>query len=107
VLACFFVFHVVVVGWVFFRANNLTEALMILRKAVAAPLTGHFERPFVSVWAWAALLFTLEWYNRHRQHGLEISRWPVPVRWLVYYGCVLAILLKSPLDYVPFIYFQF
>jgi len=102
----FVVFHLVLVGWILFRARDLNTALTIVGQIAAAPLQAFHKPPF-SLFVLCALMLGVEWLHRHHRHGLDIARWPRLARWGAYYAIVLIILLASPLAYVPFIYFQF
>lgn len=101
-----FVFHVVVLGWIFFRAADAHSAMLIISRVVAAPLHG-FHAPPWALLGLGVLLLGNEWFQRHRRHGLDIAHWPGAARWLAYYVLAGMILFASPLGYVPFIYFQF
>lgn len=105
-LSVVLVFHLVAVGWVFFRAKDLTTALQIISQVVTAPLQRLPKPPF-ALFGLCLLMLAIEWLHRHRRHGLDIQSWPAPARWGTYYAIVLMILFISPLAYVPFIYFQF
>lgn len=99
-------FHLVLAAWVFFRADDVTDAVTVLQKIFTAPLT-TFVQPQRQAVIWIVVLLLVEWRQRHRQHGLDIAESPRAVRWAAYYATAAAILLFAQLDYVPFIYFQF
>lgn len=99
-------FHLVTFAWIFFRANDLTDAWTVLGKIGAAPGV-PFQPPARSMVAYVGLLLVAEWVGRSRPHALHVERLPQPVRWAVYYAVVAVIILKAQLDYTPFIYFQF
>jgi len=58
----------------------------------------------------AALLVmvVVEWINRERKHGLDLTdvkhRW---LRWAIYYMIIIAIYYYQPAESAQFIYFQF
>lgn len=100
-------FALVLVGWVFFRADSLTHAFDMLRATAtngfALPLSRSYLLPLGAV----AVLMGVEWIHRDKEHGLDVAAWPAPARWAVYYGLIACIFLIGSLKYVPFIYFQF
>lgn len=105
-------FSLVVIGWVFFRADTITEALDYIAR-IASPdiisvpwlMTRDFYLPLVGA---IVVLVAVEWLQRNHHHGLgKLSikqRW---VRWLIYYGLIVAIFILQPGQETQFIYFQF
>lgn len=119
-----FVFHVVVVGWIFFRAATLTDAVYILT---------HLFRPSNPSWdLWklgnglafnngmifsqfdillaAGVLLTflaVELLEELRNKPIWLLQFPLPVRWAGYLVFGLAVLNLGTVRKVPFIYFQF
>ena len=100
-------FHLVLLAWVFFRADNVSAAWSILCKVGAAPLAESFTGPSMKLVLLSALVFGAEWIQRQEPHALNIKKFPRPLRWAVYYAVVLAILFVSHVGETPFIYFQF
>jgi D-alanyl-lipoteichoic acid acyltransferase DltB (MBOAT superfamily) len=101
-------FHLTCLAWIFFRANSLGDAVLVLRK-IGGSLT--FER-FVNPGGKIAVvligvLLAIEWVGRRYSHPLHLDHWRRPARWAAYYSLVLAILFFANVDYIPFIYFQF
>jgi alginate O-acetyltransferase complex protein AlgI len=98
-------FILVNIAWVFFRADSLGHALGFL---------GHM---FTHSWGlptfarrsiiFGVVLLAAEWFQREKQHGLQIENLPVYVRWPIYYGLIIILLLLGNTGHVPFIYFQF
>ena len=106
-LGAWMVFHVVLFGWVFFRAASVGDAWSILRKIMAIRDLPHGEWIWLSYLAGMAGLVAVEWSSRHRQHPLEDLRLPAAGR-LALYGWLVAVMVAvSPTTHVPFIYFQF
>ena len=64
---------------------------------------GYFAQGLVM----SGVLFGVEWLQRSRRHGLEISFMPVGARWAIYYLCVIALILFGNFGQQEFIYFQF
>lgn len=103
------VFHLTCIAWVFFRASNIREAVGILRSIIRALISGPAQIDANhGAMVWIIFLLAIEWAGRRGSHPLQFrADAPRPVRWLVYYALVAAVLLFAPLDYSPFIYFQF
>ncbi|MHC4941328.1 MAG: MBOAT family O-acyltransferase, partial [Planctomycetota bacterium] len=98
-------FALVMLAWVFFRAESMTHAWSFL---------GHmFTHDWLVVPRFAGLLplcagvFVVEWFQRTKEHGLDVAALPVAARWLAYYAGFAIIFVKGFVGHVPFIYFQF
>ncbi|WP_303208133.1 MBOAT family O-acyltransferase [Bacteroides oleiciplenus] len=104
-------FFLVVIGWIIFRAESISQAwdyvyCMITKFTLQfnMPIYGYKTSAFILL-----MLFT-EWITRQRTHGLDIKpksifRYRI-VRWIIYYGIVLIILQWGGKQ-EDFIYFQF
>jgi D-alanyl-lipoteichoic acid acyltransferase DltB (MBOAT superfamily) len=101
-------FAMVVILWIFFRAESMEAALHYLtRMATAWNVTDGFylpKMPFLSI----GLMLVIEWIHRSREHGLQLDpeSVPQPLRWAIYYFIILiTLMMNSPEN--DFIYFQF
>lgn len=103
-----FTFLITTLAWVFFRSENIAEALAYLLRLLDASLFSIPQvRPtFLSV---LIVIFTLiEWSGRRQLYAIE-KMWlayPKFVRWLIYYVIVMIIFLYGGKEQ-EFIYFQF
>ncbi|MFD1468562.1 MBOAT family O-acyltransferase [Hymenobacter caeli] len=114
-------FALVAYAWIFFRANNLGDAVFIsrhlgsgwagLRGAGVAALLLEFSqhyRPELAVAALAvALLLAVEYLGRHRSPQAWVAAQPLAARWAGYAGLALLILYLGVFNSTSFIYFQF
>jgi hypothetical protein len=101
-------FLLVVIGWVFFRAESIIDAF--------AYLGGIFDRslasfPFIPsgtirTFASICILLLAEWCFRLKNHPFEISKFNVILRYVIYYILILVI-LEFGANSQSFIYFQF
>jgi alginate O-acetyltransferase complex protein AlgI len=108
VLVCF--------SWVFFRANNLSDAVYVITHLfrgwnVTTVQVAEFSsavRLAVLV-ALAAIIFmeTVEWLQRTKNLEFKFLQQPVWLRWASYYALVMCILLFGNFSQQQFIYFQF
>lgn len=107
-------FHLVLVTWVFFRAETLSDAMLLLRNAARLPEGGidptlpHFGPFGLAI----LLLAILVMEGVHRLEGRGdtrafLSGRPVWVRWAVLQALLLFIVLAGVFEEVEFIYFQF
>ena len=113
VLQIVITFHLVLVGWVFFRASSVSEAVTILGRMIGGggPAAPHdlglatFDL-LIGVGA-VAILEAYQWLTR--QHALPewIRVQPTWIRWPVYYTLVSLVILLGKFSSQEFIYFQF
>ena len=128
-------FFVTTIAWIFFRAENLQHALLIVsrvfsRSLLTFPAMDPRFDPFmleqildgvlfrlpsydlrwgpVYTLGWVLLMVIIEWLGRENEHALERfgAKWKPVFRWTFYYGIVFAILIFGGPEQ-QFIYFQF
>jgi D-alanyl-lipoteichoic acid acyltransferase DltB (MBOAT superfamily) len=107
-------FHLVLLAWVFFRAQNLGDAWAILESMVNFDLAS--KRTWVSrvvdgfdLFGCALAIIVMElaqWHSR-RSDQTSFEHWPVWLRWPAYQALALAIILFGIFNRSEFIYFQF
>lgn len=106
-------FILVVMGWIIFRAETISQAWDFLSDICA---NGLFNRPYIQGLRHAGplvigifIMIAVEWWNRAENHGLGINK-TIPCQWVrraVYVGLTMYILYFGKFDYNQFIYFQF
>lgn len=110
-------FLLVVLAWIFFRAESLDQATSYLNRMFSPAILAS---PIKDVWAittgnhviylsLALIGFVIfEWIQRDKQHALQlnVSRIPRPVRWSVYYAIIMICFFMNGAQQ-DFIYFQF
>jgi D-alanyl-lipoteichoic acid acyltransferase DltB (MBOAT superfamily) len=109
-------FLLVVIGWVIFRSENIGQAWEYICSLCDTDIwkvsyrfflfPQHYESIFIIV------MLVVEWLQRGREYGLEMSGIKVfrlkAVRWIVYFIIVITyILVVSTIGKSDFIYFQF
>jgi alginate O-acetyltransferase complex protein AlgI len=102
-------FILVNIGWILFRSKNVTEALQYIG-LIFSP--SFFTLPqglhLTLILPLIAILITVEWIQRDKQHGLQIDTITRrPIRWLIYQCIILLILLCGSFTKTEFIYFAF
>ncbi|WP_269844929.1 MBOAT family O-acyltransferase [Tichowtungia aerotolerans] len=118
----FITFHLVCLSWIFFRADSLHDAVMLLKslflnfipslrpQAIVQAVTQVETRDGGLFMAFAVIAFMeiIHLMQRHRKMRRFMDDKPLIVRWAVYYAIVLSILLFGVVDSpFEFIYFQF
>jgi alginate O-acetyltransferase complex protein AlgI len=109
----FVTFQLVSFAWIFFRANSLEDAGIVIRTLPAAHWAiGQLKGPFTLMeFGWAvALVVFLEvvqaWQGHQRLRDLVTTQ-PIWIRWGLYYAAICVILTMGKFDETRFIYFQF
>ena len=106
-------FAFVVLGWIIFRAETITQAWEYICGIL---INGVIQGPYLINRAYyiplaISILFMLmtEWWNREEPHGLAINK-TISIHWIrriIYLGIVLFIIYYGRFSYNQFIYFQF
>lgn len=115
-LGMFLTFFLVVIGWIFFRAETISQATEYISRIfsfspdyfISTSLIGLIGglSGFTLLFAMLSILLLLfmEWIHRNKKHGLEITG--RKGRWIIYIAlCVLIYIGKGGSS--AFIYFQF
>ena len=107
----FSTFVFVVIGWVFFRAENMTQALKylagIFNVSVFSIYSVYDKKTAITILLFVIMMLTLEWIGRHDQYAIEkVAYLGKTYRWIVYIVCTMTILAFSG-QQETFIYFQF
>lgn len=98
---------VVLVGWLFFRAQSWTDAEWYLRRLVAWSHDGtRMVSPYI-LSALATVFLTHLIFHRDRNWAQEITQQSVSTRTIYYVALALLIACLGATDSSPFIYFQF
>ncbi len=109
----FSTFLLVSLLWIFFRANNISDALNILMKISSASVFELPELPHRGIAACVSLMIffmlAMEWKYRHTSFPLEsaFSNYSGIVRWSFYIVLIGITGLCMHTGHSPFIYFQF
>ncbi len=104
-------FGLVMLGWLFFRAESLGQAFGYLGQIIHNPLNWSgtnygFLKAGVIV---SVVMLLIEWIGRrNREHTLQsIKKLPTWLRWGIYYTLVIGLMLWGTYGNAEFIYFQF
>ncbi|MDO7171362.1 MBOAT family O-acyltransferase [Mariniflexile sp. AS56] len=103
-------FYLITLTSIFFRSKQVSDAIeyiqIIFSKSLFSYPVAFINANVFSVIFLIFIYFTIEWFHRTKSHDFEISNKPVYVRWTLYIGLfVFLILFGKSSD--TFIYFQF
>ncbi|MCL1942781.1 MAG: MBOAT family protein [Candidatus Azobacteroides sp.] len=107
----FLTFFLVMIGWIFFRANTISEATEYLNGMLQFDTLKAFYRiaSYPVFWICCAMLI-IEWFGRQEQCALFKfgKEWNKGVRWSFYYILIGIIFYFAQIGGIQtFIYFQF
>jgi D-alanyl-lipoteichoic acid acyltransferase DltB (MBOAT superfamily) len=105
-------FTLVVIGWILFRAENMTQALnyllgMFNKSTLTLPIISQ-KKEMAIAFSFILVLLIFEWLNRSKSHGLNFSDNKIPkiFRTIIYVFLVWMIIWFNG-NQAEFIYFQF
>ncbi len=126
ILRVFFIFHIVLLGWIFFRANNLSDAIFIIthlftglgdvlirvgKLGINPGIFNYgFDLPLSEMFIGMCAIIILGIHHlieRKQPVQVWLNAKPIWIRWSVYYGFIIGILVFGYLEPNAFIYFQF
>lgn len=110
----FFTFHLVVLGWIFFRANNLNDAFLIIKNLFVFSSKNSFlinivnDSYYILLCIIGICIVLLIDYLQIKNNNQDIFFGKsVPSRWLAYILLITAIVIFGVFGKEEFIYFQF
>ncbi|ALR32267.1 acyltransferase [Chryseobacterium sp. IHB B 17019] len=107
VINIFLTFLLVCFAWIFFRGESVSQALQYIKNIFSNTLFS-LPNPFpFKILCFIILMIFIEWINRQKFHGLEISNYNRWVRRIIYLIIIFIILRYANFGSKEFIYFQF
>jgi len=114
VLRILLTFHLILISWIFFRAESVAQTLTVIRK-IATALPGLAalapNYPFTADQAFGAalilLLIGIEMLDERRPIFKRLAAAPLAARWGAYYACLFGLLAFGRWQSEQFIYMQF
>jgi alginate O-acetyltransferase complex protein AlgI len=114
-------FSFICLAWVFFRAQTLSDAVLIIKKifvdalnpaayrGITALLYPYADYPLAGkkIILFLSAFVLIEWIQRQRPHPLMLDDWPGAARWLVYNGLIFLVLYFGTHFVTGFYYYQF
>ena len=107
VIGWLYVFLVVFVAWVFFRASGIGQALTIIKAMFLFTTAGEVSSTVRQIFALSAMLFLVQIPLERFLEGLRQSRINLPFALAASFWSVIAAVVLGAPAAVPFIYFQF
>lgn len=101
-------FFMTLLAWIFFRADNLSQAFQYIARIFSPSLLQMPNVCPVEVLLLLCGFVAVEWVQREKKHALHFDgrALPRPIRWAVYYGLLCGIFIYGG-SRQEFIYFQF
>jgi len=103
-------FFLVVIGWIIFRSETMTQAVEYLSAMVTNKFFGSIPQNGITYLCYGIALLVVEWLQRDKQHALQFTNIKPfnyrLVRWGVYYLILIIITIYAGSSQT-FIYFQF
>ncbi len=108
VLSTAFTFYFVCVAWILFRSHKLTDSWILIKAFLTFSSEGTRQLPNVSALPYLlAALLAVHWIEYMTQISRKAQHVPVAI-FAFAYGLLVALILPFvPLEYRPFVYFQF
>ncbi|KJJ85295.1 membrane bound O-acyl transferase MBOAT family protein [Candidatus Omnitrophus magneticus] len=110
IIQIFITFHLVCFGWIFFRANSVRDAHVVISKIFSLNW-GKFAEDSQKTLGYAffglSILILIEIFQNNRALPEFIQKNNLALRWGFYVFCATIILLMGVFDGGQFIYFQF
>ena len=102
-------FHLICIGWIFFRAQNLQQAIDMIAAIVLNPISevGVLYLTATITIPCFLLLGVVEWSQIYMKDSYVIFKIPIFARIIVYSVFIIIFILFSVDDSQSFIYFQF
>jgi alginate O-acetyltransferase complex protein AlgI len=102
----FLTLSIVLVAWIFFRAQSFADAGTYLSRMLSWSHGVRWVSPYILL-ALAAVFFTHLLVNKDRNWAQELPERAVPIRITAYAALVVLLSFFGATSTVPFIYFQF
>ncbi len=105
-------FFITIIAWIFFRSASISNALeyisILFSKSLFASPEVSSPKTFMIASCFIIVLVLVEWFQRDKEHGLEITPEKIPfsIRWSLYFFLVV-LLISVGGKQEAFIYFQF
>jgi D-alanyl-lipoteichoic acid acyltransferase DltB (MBOAT superfamily) len=104
-------FLLIVIGWVFFRAESIRQAFEYLaglfnKSLWSIPDGYHMQNRIILIFTMTTVMLVAEWIGRRNPHGLDIlnvNKWLRRIIYLILIFCIILFMGKNE----QFIYFQF
>jgi len=105
-------FHLVLVAWIFFRANSLDDAILLTEQffsveSLSILPSGVSALQMALSLLGVGVLGLVHWIERYQPLDHFLDRYPIAIRWGAYYVLLGLIFAFGVFNKQEFIYFQF
>lgn len=102
-----FTFFITLIAWVFFRADNVTHAVLYLQNTFNTTLFTWFEILPSTILTLVVFFIIVEWFGRSNEYAIEkVDIFNKPLRW-GFYALLIVLMFAYTGEEQQFIYFQF
>lgn len=108
-----FTFFIVCFAWIFFRANNFSDAILIINNSLQIKDTQNIFNLGVEktelnlLFIMVVLLLCFELFHKNYNAIKQLNRLFIPVRYTVYCLIIIVLIVFREVSISEFIYFQF
>ncbi len=100
-------FFITLIAWVFFRADNVTNAFVYIKDMFSASLFSKPDIVPITVLGLLGIFITIEWLGRAGEYAIQkIDFMNKPLRWSFYMVLIILMFVYTG-EQQEFIYFQF
>ncbi|MCH4156913.1 MAG: MBOAT family protein [Muribaculaceae bacterium] len=99
-------FILVMFGWVLFKAESIGQAVEYVTHIFTNISMAPTLDLYVTTLLFIVIMFVFEWWQRTKEHPMEINGWPMLLRWSIYSFLILTVVFFKT-NSKEFIYFQF
>ena len=101
-------FVLILFGWIIFRATSLCQTYGYMRKMFdySSFTIPNDPLTLIKLLIFCSVLIIIEWFQRQRDHGLDLMIKSPIVRYAIYFTMLFLVIAGSG-NPVTFIYFQF
>lgn len=107
VIACLITFHLVLIGWVFFRATDVSQAFAITRSILVPSGAVFWDAILLQCALGVAVVMVCEYFIRRTGYFERLGSFPIVLRWGYALSLLAGIALLGIERGAQFIYFQF
>ena len=101
-------FNLVALAWLFFRASNMSEALVYLKGIILLQGScANYLFYFLRIAFYIVLILLIDIPQYLRNDHTAMLEWPWVLRGVVCGSMIILMILLAPGNEIPFIYFQF
>ena len=104
-------FLLVVVGWVFFRAESISQAFKYIYSTFNSSILSvpylNNRAYYLPILSTIVLMIITEWINREKNHGLDLSGIKSHIVKFILYFALIVLIFWFGGKSETFIYFQF